>query len=902
MSSLYLIKNPLKPFEREHFEHEGPIIDLLQEIAPTGFGMPIRAFVNGDEIELDDLDIAIKDDDIAAVIVSPGFDPISAIIIAVVSSIISLTLNLLFAPKSPKTSENNENPTYNINVLKNEARLGRPIPVVYGELWTTPDYAARPYRFYTTAADNWSQYLDMLVCVGCGEFEEITLDDIKIGNTTINDTAAVSVKQFHKGAARGNILSHKGKFGNIQKELWKTGFQQGEAPIFLEACYTSPEVGDWLFTDDSTTVVSTTTMSVEWVKKTSNTGADAYFIRVARADYTTLVGNNARQVTIAGSSLGNDGTYYLGYVVDDGASATIDLPLYTVTRVPTIGTDSIQVTTSKSTNGMTAGPYWTTPNSAIKTDYIYLDFVAENGIYWVHDDGSIGKIGEKGRDSEIPKFTIDIYSPSGAKVQTSTYTFTDIYGVRQPIRITVPIRIDGGGTSKLPADRYKVKVRASYTISTMDRLQNSVKWVGLRSTLSGYIGNDAYGDSTILAVRIKATNGIAAQSQNQLRVRARRRYKLADGSVGVSSNPIDAAHDILVNDDYGASQPSSTSGTDVFLDWPSFNDCRQLWDGYKTDSENYPSFNASFATADTVWQALQSALSVAVARPVMDHGQVKVVRDSIKPYRSFMFNASNIVLDSLVATYQLSPEHDEDHVQIEYRDDDLMEPAYAIYPTAAELGKTPVSPFKIKLFGCTDGDYAKKYARLIYNRRLYQRKTVNFQTEMDGMLPLVGDRILVSSPQIRWGISGMVRYASKTSSIWTLTLDAIPDWQSMQTSGANAFIVLTDIQGRVSTRVRINPTSAKDEHVELQTEPTYPDGTPFEIDISGARDPARFAILLSSGENGRDMEITSIDHQGGNLFRVNAVHYEVKQDNTGHAMYDGVPEHMKLDYDGSNLI
>jgi predicted phage tail protein len=456
----------------------------------------------------------------------------------------------------------------------------------------------------------------------------------------------------------------------------------------------------------------------------------------------------------------------------------------------------------------------------------------------------------------------------------------------------------------LPPDRYKVKVTAQYKITDSQRLQNKVSLTGVKASINGYNGLQSYGDSTLLAVRIKATNGIATQSQNQLRVRAKRRITKLDGTVGTTSNPADIAHDILTNTDYGASQSDRTTGTDVFLDHANFTDCHGLWEGYKTDPTNYPAFNGSFATANTVWDALQSALSVAVTKPLMHHGQVRLSRDALKPTRSFMFNSNNIVLDSLTANYSLSSENEEDHVEVEYRNDDLMEPAYAIYPKTLSGGGTPRSPFKVKLFGCTNGAYAAKYARLVYNRRLYQRKSVSFDTEMDGMLPMVGDRILVSSPQVRWGVSGSVRFAKKNSGgNWVLTLDAIPDWDARAAAGVHAYVVLTDKEGKVSTRARFLPTSAKDEHIILQSEPTYQDGvTPFEIDISGARDPARFAVLLSSGENGRDMEITSIEHRGGTEFGINAVHYEVNQNNGNHRMYDGVPEHMKKAFDGSDLI
>ena len=906
-SVVHVVKNPLNPFERDTYEHEGPIIDLLQDIAPEGFGMPIRVFVNAEEISLDDLDMRVANDDITAIIVTPGIGAMlaSALISALVGMLVSVVMSLLFPPKQPAFGEKEENPTYSINTLRNQARLGQPVPVVYGDIWMTPDYASRPYRFFGNTSDNWTQYLDMLVCVGCGEYEEIQLDDLKIGNTTLSDTSAVQIKQFHLGAAKGNIYSHQGKFGQIQTQLWKDGWQ-GDSNSFVEAMYTSPEVGDWLFSDDTTTTKTTFAASVTWKKITAETGADSYVIEMVRADYDKVFGSGQRTLKISGSSLGNDGTYQIGFLWDKGnTSPTIDVPVFAYNKTITPGADTINVETEVRNNAMVAGPYWATPNDAIKTNYIYLDFEAQGGLYEM-GSGGVGGIHATNNRQYWPKFKIEIYKPNGTLAMTYTREVTDCStGSRTPIRLTFGVPVCDGDINgpRLPADRYQVKVTAVHKISDKDNIINDIKLTALKSNLNGYLGSTAYGDVTLLAVRMKATNGIAQQAQNQLRVRAKRVYPLLDGTTGVSSNPADVAHDILTNHDYGASQPNAKAGAGVFLHWDSFNDCRKLWEGYKTDAANYPAFNGVFSNSDVVFQALQSALSVAVAKPVMDQGQLKIVRDSIKAHRAFLFNASNIVLDSLTASYRLAAENDTDHVEVEYRDDDLMEPAFAIYPTAADLGRTPASPDKIKLFGCTNKAYAEKYARLIHNRQVYQRKTVSFETEMDGMLPTIGDRILVSSPQVRWGISGHVRFAKKNGPNWTLTLDAIPDWQSIKATGVTGWIVLTDKEGRVSNRVRILSTAAADEHVVLQADPVHDDdGSPFEIDLSGNRDPARFAILLSTGENGRDMEITSIEHSGGTAFAINAVHYEVAQNNTGHKLYDGVPDHMKKDYDGTDLI
>jgi hypothetical protein len=69
LASLVLLKNPLAPHPREQHPLAAgtPVIDWLQQHHPAGFGMPIRFYVNGSEKELDDLDYAVEEDDVAVI-------------------------------------------------------------------------------------------------------------------------------------------------------------------------------------------------------------------------------------------------------------------------------------------------------------------------------------------------------------------------------------------------------------------------------------------------------------------------------------------------------------------------------------------------------------------------------------------------------------------------------------------------------------------------------------------------------------------------------------------------------------------------------------------------------------------------------------------------------------------
>lgn len=71
-------------------------------------------------------------------------------------------------------------PTYSLQAQGNQARLGQPIPVIYGRHLVYPDLAAEPWYEY---ADN-EQYLHQLHVIGQGfyDIEALRIEDTDIGN------------------------------------------------------------------------------------------------------------------------------------------------------------------------------------------------------------------------------------------------------------------------------------------------------------------------------------------------------------------------------------------------------------------------------------------------------------------------------------------------------------------------------------------------------------------------------------------------------------------------------------------------------------------------------------------------------------------------------------------------
>ena len=84
-------------------------------------------------------------------------------------------------------------PTYSLSAQGNSARLGQPIPVVYGRHVIYPDFAAMPFAEY---GGN-EQYVYQLFCLGQGEFD---IEAIRIEDTDISSFDEITYEVVPPGA------------------------------------------------------------------------------------------------------------------------------------------------------------------------------------------------------------------------------------------------------------------------------------------------------------------------------------------------------------------------------------------------------------------------------------------------------------------------------------------------------------------------------------------------------------------------------------------------------------------------------------------------------------------------------------------------------------------------------
>jgi len=747
LASLNLLRNPLKPLSREQFTLPAGtrVIDWLQEHHPKGFGMPVRFYVNGREKELDDLDYAVRKNDVVNLALMPG-DPTGGILttiainlaIAAILSAASFAINyFFFQPKQASgNAKGKQVSLFDVSTDQNAAALGEPIPVVYGTVLTAPDYISQPYTFFqwSQAAYNQSftgvQYLDMLMCIGQGN---IDVSQVLLGDTdaATMDSGIVTWRAFKPS-------QHLSTMGTIASAM---------GGGFHENVITSPEVSNQEFID-------------------------------------------------AGDSAGYFATCKPG---QQGSKFQIDI---------------------------------TFPSGLVDpdSDGDIRGRLTQFTVYWQERDDNDAAVGS------VYSATITCDTRSGNTITTATNgtgTSTSASEKNQTV-ISSPFRRSYMITPVKSA-RWAVKISR---ITGAPNSKNGISrfiWTGLR-LFADYPAGTVYGNVTLLAVRIKASQGLGNDASARIRVKASRRLPPpAGGTEAASTSGADAFADVYTDTVYGANRPRSE------LDTATLASLRTKWASYQ--------FNYVFRDGITVWEALRTITTPFGAEPLPVGPVMSVVQDGVKSVRSALFTDANIIEDSFSVGYGWDQEGAADGVEIEYVEPKDFSKAYTRYPTGS------LRPDQYTLPGVTNATHAAQYARLTWQRRQSQRQTASFDTELEGLLLQLGDRIGISHNVPKWGDGGQIIGVSGN----TLTLDHDLDW-----SGGSKQMLISKADGSVAGPFSVIRGTADYKAVATGTLPT--------IHVDDEYDYNRFAFG-SSTTLVRDFIVTTVSPQGENTVTVEAMNY-----------------------------
>lgn len=424
----------------------------------------------------------------------------------------------------------------------------------------------------------------------------------------------------------------------------------------------------------------------------------------------------------------------------------------TVTLFPTDVVNSVEVAGQEALTGTTLGPFIVNDSGTL-ANYLGIDVVCPKGLYYANDSG--------GLTSKSVTFTVEAQTVDaggvgyGSWVTLGTETITASTNTAQRMSYKYAVA----------EARYQVKLTRTDTKDTSARAGHDLNWAGARAYLPG---DQQYGNLTLIAMRMKASNSLSQAASRRVNVIATRKLPTWNPTTGwsapVATRSIAWALADVLRADYGAKL------ADAYIDLNQLYVLDQIWQA-RGDT-----FNGRFDNTMTVWEAVTQIARCGRAKPYQQGGIVHVVRDQAQTVPVAMFSHRNISRGSLKVDYLMPTEETADAVTVQYFDAATWKPAEV---TAALAGSSSANPVKVQLFGCTDRDHAWREGMYMAACNRYRRKPITHSTEMEGFIPTFGDLVALGHVRLTRAQTGEV--VAWDAGTLTLTLDEPLSWTVGQT-------------------------------------------------------------------------------------------------------------------------
>lgn len=654
--------------------------------------------------------------DAAAVVI--GGTTLGAIGTAVVTMAGMALVNALIPPPKPMTPQSASalaaaSPTYSLQAQGNTGRLESAIPEQFGRMVGYPDFAAQPYQEF---AGN-EQYLYHLLCLGRGQYD---IEALRIEDTPVGNFPEISWEVVPPGA---------------QVTLFPTAVTtsvevSGQSPVCVSATYTQTGY----------------TVTVTKTAHGFTLGQSVYVDFAAQVDPTYVLVPGHYEITAYGSSWVND-----DWTFTPAVPGALD-GYYTITSAPTPDTFLVTSTVSQTvpTSTCTVSSWvggFIVNASGTQANALGLDFVAPRGLYYATDSGSLSEVSVS---VLVQARTVDAAgSPTGSWVALNGGAPIVYRGATNtPQRYSK--RFD------VAPDRYEVRVRRVDAESTESRVGNSIVWAGLRAYLPD---TRDYGDVTLVALRMRASNNLSSQASRKINVIATRKLPIWNGTAWSAPTATRSPAWAIA---YACKQVGST---DAQIDLAALLTLDGVW------ATRGDRFDARYDAFVSFWEAVSKIAQAGRAKPFMQGGVLRVKRDQAQTIPVALFSMRNIVKGSFGVDYLMPTADTADAVDVAYFDQTTWRPARV---RAKLPGSLAARPAKVDLFGVTERDQAFREGMYQAASNRYRRRLVKFTTEMEGFIPSHGDLIAIQHDMPGWGQGGEV--TAWDSGTLTLTLSEPLTW------------------------------------------------------------------------------------------------------------------------------
>ena len=390
---------------------------------------------------------------------------------------------------------------------------------------------------------------------------------------------------------------------------------------------------------------------------------------------------------------------------------------------------SAEVAGQELLKGEICGPFVLNPAETLISK-IEVDVAFQRGCYYANDSG--------GLSSKTIQWKIEVRSiddndaPLGEWYTLGTESITE--ATHNGIYKTY--------TYDVPAGRYEIRATRLDDKDTSSRAGHEIRW----SSAKGFIvAEHNYGNVTMIALKMRATNNLSQRSSRLLNCIVTRKLPIWSSQNGwsepIATNSIAWALADVLKAEYGAKLDDSRIDLDTlqYLD--------KIW------QNRGDTFNAVFDSKLTVFEALSRIAKCGRAVAFLQGGIVRFVRDEAKTIPLALFSPRNIVKNSLSIQYIMPSEDTADSVTIEYFSNKT-------WKTTEITGILPESTSNntatVELFGCTDKEQALREALYMAAANRYRRRIVSFMTELDGLIPSYGDLVAITHDMPSWGQGGEI--------------------------------------------------------------------------------------------------------------------------------------------------
>ena len=392
------------------------------------------------------------------------------------------------------------------------------------------------------------------------------------------------------------------------------------------------------------------------------------------------------------------------------------------------------------------------------TDYIEFDIVFHNGLFSQNSDGTLAS------RSVTVRFTI-IDSVGGITTHDEIISGNSRNQIRRTFGYSVTPDYYKTKADRITADSTDTKINDEVTLETMKAylINNDV-------TGDGFI---QYGDLTLMAVKIKATEGVSSRGQFKVKVKGQR-----DGLTNLKSI--------------------------MEYIWTSENGGRQNISDIDLPITMTETYNAVIDNRTTVYKALQSVATAKRYNVFPSFNIITARKDEPQAVRTMLFNETNMVKDSLRITTNSKDETDYDGVRVVYKDADTFEDRYATYPIDSSF------PESKDLDGITDPTFAAQQAEFLYKQDRFRNVKYVFDTELDGHVPSLFSRVGITHPTIS---------ASQSGIIVDFTLDTVTLNETVKESYINPKIMFRSRTGQTSSLYTITNITGRTLTIDVSLNP-----------------------------------------------------------------------------------